>query len=275
MPWICAIARGVLRSSLRASTTPSGNSIPLGGLPAIATCASVSEASRKPLQRPVDRLAIMRLQHVEAHDLARPVVQHLPDRDEIPERLRHLLALDLQEAVVQPVVGHRRRAVGAARLGDLVLVVREDEVDAAAVDVERPCAEAARRPSPSTRCASRDARAPQRRSARPARRASTASTARSPSGRACRARPRRGRRRSSRRACGWRAGRSRASTARGRGRGPRRHRHGRARPAARSAGSCPRRIRPVDILGRARLDGRRQAAERRDVLVELRRRSAS
>ena len=34
-----------------------------------------------------------------------------------------------------------------------------------------------------------------------------------------------------------------------------------------------RRVRPVDILGRPRLDGGRQAAERRDVLVELRRRA--
>ena len=37
---------------------------------------------------------------------------------------------------MEPVPGHHRRAVGAARLRDLVLVVGEDEVDAAAVDVE-------------------------------------------------------------------------------------------------------------------------------------------
>ena len=54
----------------------------------------------------------------------------------LPSRLAHLLPLDLEEAVVHPDVRHRRRAVRAARLGDLVLVVREDEVEAAGVDVE-------------------------------------------------------------------------------------------------------------------------------------------
>ena len=33
-------------------------------------------------------------------------------------------------------IGHDRRAVGTARLGDLVFVVREDEVDTAAMDIE-------------------------------------------------------------------------------------------------------------------------------------------
>ena len=72
-----------------------------------------------------------------------------------PSRLRHLLPLDLQEAVVHPVpFAMQRRAVRAARLRDLVLVVREDEVDAAAVDVER-LAEQRAATWPSTRCASR------------------------------------------------------------------------------------------------------------------------
>ena len=55
---------------------------------------------------------------------------------EIAERLRHLLAFDLQEAVVHPEIRHRRGVEGAARLRDLVLVMREHEIDAAAVDVE-------------------------------------------------------------------------------------------------------------------------------------------
>ena len=56
----------------------------------------------------------------------------------LPSDSRHLLALDLQEAVVHPVSRHQLGVpMRAARLGDLVLVVREDEVDAAAVDVER------------------------------------------------------------------------------------------------------------------------------------------
>ena len=56
--------------------------------------------------------------------------------DEVAEALRHLLSFDLEEAVMHPHLRHDRRAVGAARLGDLVLVMREDEVDAAAMNVE-------------------------------------------------------------------------------------------------------------------------------------------
>ena len=43
---------------------------------------------------------------------------------------------EIDEAVVHPVARERRAAVGAAALRDLILVVREDEVDAAAVDVD-------------------------------------------------------------------------------------------------------------------------------------------
>ena len=38
---------------------------------------------------------------------------------------------------MDPVAGERRAFMGAAALGDLVLVVGEDEVEAAAVDVDR------------------------------------------------------------------------------------------------------------------------------------------
>src|SRR3546814_3545820 len=50
--------------------------------------------------------------------------------------LRHLLAVHHYVAVVHPQARHLRGAVGAAALRDLVLVVREDEIEAAAVDVE-------------------------------------------------------------------------------------------------------------------------------------------
>jgi hypothetical protein len=79
----------------------------------------------------------------KAQHLARPRTaaegvggEQLVDGDEVAERLRHLVALDLQEAVVEPVVGHHLGAEAAARLRHLVLVVRKDEIDAAAVDVE-------------------------------------------------------------------------------------------------------------------------------------------
>src|SRR6266478_2650057 len=58
------------------------------------------------------------------------------DRQRVAERLRHLVLAHVHEAVVHPVAGEglvRHRL----RLGDLALVVRKDEVLAAAVDVER------------------------------------------------------------------------------------------------------------------------------------------
>ena len=63
--------------------------------------------------------------------------QELADGDEVAEALRHLLAFHLQESVVHPDIRHALAAEGAAGLGDLVLVVGEDEVDPAAVNVER------------------------------------------------------------------------------------------------------------------------------------------
>jgi hypothetical protein len=71
-----------------------------------------------------------------ADRLARPFGQDLPDGEEVAEALRHLLAFDLQEAVVHPVIRHHGRLKGAARLGDLVLVMGKHQIDAAAVDVE-------------------------------------------------------------------------------------------------------------------------------------------
>ena len=77
------------------------------------------------------------------------------DLERVAERLAHLLALDRHPGVVEPVA--REAEAGGVRLGLLVLVVREAQVDAAAVDVEG-VAEVACAPSPSTRGASRDGR---------------------------------------------------------------------------------------------------------------------
>ena len=126
--------------------------------------------------------------------------------------------------------------------------------------------------SPSIRCASRGgpARRSRQGSASSARSASTASTARNPSGRACKARRRRARPPASRRASDARARHSaarraarpspRARTARD----PRRHRRRRGR----SSRSIIARIFSICCSG-ARLEGRRQGAQRRDVFVEL------
>ena len=79
--------------------------------------------------------------------------QQLRRRDDIAEALRHLLGAHVDEAVVHPVARERRAAVRAAALRDLILVVREDEVEPAAMDVDR-LAEMRARSSPSIRCAS-------------------------------------------------------------------------------------------------------------------------
>ena len=58
------------------------------------------------------------------------------DRHEIPQALRHFFAFDLEMAVVHPDIRHQRLMKRAARLRDFVFMVRKDEIDAAAVDIE-------------------------------------------------------------------------------------------------------------------------------------------
>jgi len=58
------------------------------------------------------------------------------DAFDVAHRLAHLRAAEVQHAVVQPPARERRAAVRALALSDLVLVVRELQVDAAGVDVD-------------------------------------------------------------------------------------------------------------------------------------------
>ena len=83
----------------------------------------------------VERAAVVRAQDEEAHHLGVVLLQHLADGEEVAQRLRHLLVVDAHEAVVHPVIDEGV-AVRALGLGDLVLVVGELQVHAAAVDVE-------------------------------------------------------------------------------------------------------------------------------------------
>jgi hypothetical protein len=77
----------------------------------------------------------VRAQHEEAQRLAVVGLQHVGDGEEVAQRLGHLLVVDVEEAVVHPHVDEAV-AVGTLALRDLVLVVRELQVHAAAVDVE-------------------------------------------------------------------------------------------------------------------------------------------
>ena len=69
-------------------------------------------------------------QHVRAARL-----QELIDGDQVAQGLAHLFARQLQHAVVHPIAG-KGLAGQALALGDLVFVVGEDQVIAAAVDVD-------------------------------------------------------------------------------------------------------------------------------------------
>ncbi len=76
----------------------------------------------------------MRLDQVEAQLHRTVPAQHLRDRDDVAQRLRHLLAGQGHPGVVQPVP--REAVARGVRLRPFVLVVREDQVHPAAVDVE-------------------------------------------------------------------------------------------------------------------------------------------
>ncbi len=77
----------------------------------------------------------MRGAKVVAHLDRPPLLDDLGHEHRVAQRLGHLLAAGGQPGVVHPVAGET--VTGRDRLRDLVLVVREDEVEPAAVDVER------------------------------------------------------------------------------------------------------------------------------------------
>ncbi len=76
------------------------------------------------------------------HDEGIVLGQHVPCEHEVSERLRHLLALDSDQSVVHPVAGEP--VACRTGLGEFVLVVREAQVEATAVDVELVAQVAAR-----------------------------------------------------------------------------------------------------------------------------------
>ena len=166
--WRTASAAGTPRSSSIAAANASGSSTAASTAPTTSR-GPLDEALDPPERRlrlgerllgVLDVRAVVRAAEVVAQ-LDRPhPLDHLGDEQRVAERLAHLLARRGDPGVVHPVT--REPLADGRRLGDLVLVVREAQVDAAAVDVEG-VAEVLARPSPSTRGASRGARAPRRR----------------------------------------------------------------------------------------------------------------
>ena len=63
-------------------------------------------------------------------------LQCLLNCDQIAQRFAHLLLAELHQPVVQPVPGKGANASEGLRLGDLVLMVGEDEVLPAAVNID-------------------------------------------------------------------------------------------------------------------------------------------
>src|SRR3546814_17949965 len=63
-------------------------------------------------------------------------VEQVAHGEEVAERLRHLLAVHRQITVVHPGAHEGLAVMGTDRLGDLVLMMREDEILAAAVNIE-------------------------------------------------------------------------------------------------------------------------------------------
>ena len=68
-------------------------------------------------------------------NIRRSLLQHLTRRHRVAHRLRHLLALKRDHAVVHPETSEP--IAGSLRLSHLVLMVRETQIQAATVDIER------------------------------------------------------------------------------------------------------------------------------------------
>ena len=84
----------------------------------------------------IERRAIVRLQQGEPERLAGEFRQQFVHGVEVAERFRHLLAFALQIAVMHPVLRKMRAGVAATALRNLVLMVRENQILPAAMDVE-------------------------------------------------------------------------------------------------------------------------------------------
>src|SRR4030095_6206970 len=65
------------------------------------------------------------------------MLQQFLRRDHIAQRLGHLVGAHVDEAVVYPISRQRLSVVRTTALGYLILVVRKDEVEPAAMDVDR------------------------------------------------------------------------------------------------------------------------------------------
>ena len=136
--WRTASAAGVSKSSSSADANVSHRSSSGGegsSVNAFRKRVAAGSGLRHRLLRVVDRLAPRRGEEEDEDRLPPPLVERLTDRRHVAGRLRHLLARELEHPVVCP--DRRERMTERARLSHFVLMVREHEVEPAAVDLER------------------------------------------------------------------------------------------------------------------------------------------
>src|SRR3989442_4635218 len=90
----------------------------------------------QPLLRELDRVAVVCAEEPETQRVGVVTLHQLADEQRVDERLGHLLGAQIHEPVVDPVV--RERLSGRRlQLCDLALVVREDQILAPTMHVER------------------------------------------------------------------------------------------------------------------------------------------
>ena len=82
----------------------------------------------------IDRAPVVGREQVEPHDLGIDLLRDVLDEEQVARALRHLLAGQVDHAVLAPVIGERPSGRGFG-LRDLVLVMRKDQVLPAAAIV--------------------------------------------------------------------------------------------------------------------------------------------
>src|SRR5207237_1596964 len=82
----------------------------------------------------LQRLAVVGVEDQQPQGARVVALEHLAERGEVAQRLRHLLTTDLDHAVVDPCA--REQLSRATGLGTFVFVVREYEIVAPTVDIE-------------------------------------------------------------------------------------------------------------------------------------------
>ena len=85
----------------------------------------------------IQRAAVMCLQDEEADHLTRILLEDILDREEVILGLGHLLIVDRNETIVQPVLGKAVIVTDAGlRLSNLILMMREDQITSATVEIK-------------------------------------------------------------------------------------------------------------------------------------------